>query len=334
MKAEIKVGLMASTVIIALLASVGYAAVPSTAPVAIPEEEMVRGTYSTGPNGEAILSFGYRSVPRDAFAVGSGAATVGVNGGALVGDYVAAGIASVAFNFTTDGQMPSAAVVLRTENGTWRNPNVNISTVAGEAVPNNLAFERSAGWIRNYRDSDAGFAAALTKVVSIGISVTPMGQAAQEYTISDFMLIGPDGLTIPAELGPLAGRLWNRFNQTSIAAVGTMGDGDRDGDGVSDLHEAIVGTDDTDEDSVFIAEVLGTTELGTTIRWSSAEPDLIYNIIRTESLVDGDTLGLELTTADTPDVQVINGKCVWTDPDATGAGPYFYRVSAETTVTD
>lgn len=330
MKSRIMTGMVVCWTICVLLAPACLAATPDCAADPLPRDEMVGGSYSIGPDGEAILTFYGDEGDRPPFAYGKGAATVGVAAGAFVGDYVAAGIQSVAFKFGTDGHLPLNAEVILVVNGReWMNPNLNISAVPGEMVLNNIAFVRSAGWDTSTRkNKDVLWAEALADVDVIGIRVVPKGSEAQTYTISDFMLIGPGGLQIPATLSPLAGRLLKRFNRTTIAAVGAAGDLDADGDGQTALEEAIVGTDDGDAASVFVAEVVETSGDGTTIKWGSAEADAVYNVSRAESLTAGFTLVAGLTLAD---VTVVDGESIWTDPEATGEGPYFYKVVAVVT---
>ena len=301
------------------------AAAPSTDAVSLPEEGMVGGVYTAGEDGEAILSFDARpGGARKKRSRGIGAATVGVNSGELVGNYTEAGIESVAFRFATDGHLPRAAVVLRTGDGEeWLNGNLNISLVAGEAMLNSLSFERSSGWRKNRLDTDALWAEALTDVKAIGIRVVPLGIEAQVYTISDFMLIGPDGLQIPADLSPLAARLLKRFNRTTIAGAAALaGDSDGDGDGMSDLDETLLDT------GYFVAEVVESIE-DTVIKWNSIV-NATYKVYRAESLTSGFTLAATLTLPGS-EIEVIDGEAYWIDATAVGAGPYFYKVVVDIT---
>ena len=325
MKNTIKVGMAACGSILALLVATSYAAAPSEDAVSLSKDEMVGGGYSIGPDGEAILSFVAR--PRGARTMisrGAGVATLGVNSGDLVGNYTEDGIQSVAFTFATDGHLPWAAVFVKTGTGTWLNENLNISEVAGEATLNSLSFERSAGCKRIRLNTAELWAEALTDVQAIGIRVMPLGQEAQVYTISDFMLIGPDGLQIPANLTPLAARLLKRFNRTSIAAAVALGAGDRDsdGDGMSDLDETLLDTE------YFVAQVVESDQ-DTVIKWSSTV-DATYKVYRAESLTDGFSLVATLTLPGS-EIEVIEGESYWIDASAAGAGPYFYKVVVDIT---
>ena len=119
--------------------------------------------------------------------------------------------------------------------------------------------------------------------------------------------------------------------------------GDSDGDGLTDAEEAALGTNpalaDTDGDQVPDPEeiLLGTNPLaalsylklmppsippagaGYTLRWRSV-PRHVYSIARGTNLLEGIT-GVIATNL--PPTAPWNE---YTDPGATGAGPYFYRI--------
>ncbi len=96
---------------------------------------------------------------------------------------------------------------------------------------------------------------------------------------------------------------------------------DSDYDGATDLHEYWAGTNPTNAASAFrlLAPASPASGPGLTIRWSS-ESNKHYTLLRSTNLAQPFAPLLPTNLAATPPT---NG---FTDPQATGRGPYFYRV--------
>jgi hypothetical protein len=95
---------------------------------------------------------------------------------------------------------------------------------------------------------------------------------------------------------------------------------DVDGDGMSNLAEYRAGTDPTNAQSAFkFIDIQAAPQGGVELRWASVT-NKRYSILRSTSLLGG-FAELQRDVPATPPVNTFQ------DPDATGAGPYFYRLT-------
>lgn len=321
---------------VATIGLVAHAAVTDQEASPLPPAQAELATFSVGPDGATVIEFAARYGAYGNYAIAEGVANVGVASGAFVGSYTQAGVQALKFKFATDGHVPGTVAVTLVTAGprVWYTTAVNVSDVPGVFVSNTIGFTLADGWDRNCgrKSKAACWAAALEDVDALGIRLAPGvvdndgdGRLdAETYMIKDFMLVGADGVNTPGELSPLAKRLFGRFGVTKMSQLGSMGQGDRDGDGMSDLEETLVGTDDNDAADLFTAEVLDTTDDGVKIKWTSAVADASYKVFRADALVDAFGKVAEVTIAD---VAVVDGDSVWVDTSADpSAGPYFYKV--------
>ncbi|MBT3296769.1 MAG: hypothetical protein HN919_16530 [Verrucomicrobia bacterium] len=322
---------MAAMVSLVMLASVVQAAQPEAAAETLASANANGVTFIHNTDGSVTVQFRARSTGH-MLCRADGVADLGVASGAFVGDYTAAGIRGLTFGIKSNGYVPlTAMVVLHEANGQeWQYGPVEVSGVAGEVVVNTISMDYEAGWQSAFlpgTDLEAKWDAALKNVRDIGLRLQPATLAAEAYTVADFMLAGPNGFTLPANLGRLGQALQARFGKSSLDELGALGSGDSDGDGASDLAELLAGTDEDNAADVFAAEVLGQDAGGTTISWSSASDLLIYKVKRATSLTSGFSLVAEGLTLDSPEITVTDGFMVWKDTSiSAGSAPCFYRV--------
>ncbi len=330
-RGKVFLGTVAWGIAVALLVGqTGYAALTGSEADSLPVSEQ-EGAVSYSPTDEG-LTVTFASQNPDAvpgFSQLSIEAGVGVAGGAFIGNYVASGVKGVQFKIKGDGHLPRGAyMVLKSANGReWYNRNVEVSAVADEWTVNNFAFTVEAGWDRNDRpgvDKAAMLESDLGNVAAIGIAIAPEGFEGQSYTVAQLQLVDENGLlSPPADLTPLEEALLARFGVTSADDL-TSGQAaeDTDGDGMSDLYEILSEYDPVFADSIFLAEIVDASEIeGTTVKWACVA-GATYTVYRTgdlSSAFGAVAAGTDLVAAET-------GYMTFTDGEATGDGPYFYRI--------
>jgi len=282
--------------------------------------------YAIGQENATVITFSkmewgaYNSDPNT-----DGVATYAVASGAFVGSYTGTGIQAVTFELATEGvTRKNVSVVLYDADGNrYYTSKVNCTTNDGVFLRTQVGFHLAIdGWKGATAEM---WDAALADVASIGICVVQEGLQEQSYIVKGFSLVGPDGVQIEGTLTPLQARL----NAALLPLDIMSGDEspDRDGDGYSDLEEAVVGTDHNNAADVPNVKVLGTTDDGVEVSWNSAVEQVTYKLYRTTSLADGfpEEPVADLTLGDVVEVA---GDSTWVDTTMVdpAAGPYFYKV--------
>jgi len=161
-------------------------------------------TVEIGEDGAVTVHFAEMTQPPTRYGIDLFA---GVQEGEdpFVGDFTAAGVEGVSFNFTGDGHVPATHLAFLEGESTrgWRHE-FDASDVAGEVVSNSLPLLPDSPWLTGAPgDVAAKWAEDLQHVARIGIRLQPSGMAAQSYTIDSFVLFGTGGTTPPADLRPV-----------------------------------------------------------------------------------------------------------------------------------
>jgi len=241
------------------------------------------------------------------------------------------GIISMAFNAQAGAPMPESLVVIGATNPPTAAPGghgpisyVSFSFLASDNVPSGLQLclncasgrqwyrtltlptvgvwkqyivpvDYSQGWTIGPWKTEALFQSDTTSVVSAGLTVARAGStAAQNYTVVDFALLGPD---------------W--------------GAGDADGDGASNAAEVQAGTNPFDRSSVLALSPWNAADAGHGfgIAWDSVA-DKFYTVWRGTNL-------LQPWVPQQTGIPAFVPRNSYWDAGATGAGPYFYKVTVD-----
>jgi hypothetical protein len=311
----------ASTIVVMTLAvCVAVHAVPQ---VAVDAGAGLKGYRIDGPTvqtvGEGLsLSFPKKSAKAGS-AGGSIVADAGTAGGALVGDYAAAGVKGLSFRLKCNtgdlAKPPIAAVIFRTASNPdveWRKY-IEPSTTEGEWSTYVISLDMG-GWTSQF---GTNLPEDLREVSRIGISFAQSGEEAKSYSIDRFMLLDDELF-----------RALNYFSKSLVEISDEDKNADDDGDGMSNWIELQTGTSASDSTSVFAAEIQNPSGKvkGMVLRWPCAS-GAAYTLQKAEGLTFEFSAIMSGRTA-TPD-ELQEGYIEYEDKDATGDGPYFYRIIKE-----
>ena len=247
----------------------------------------------------------------------------------FAGNYVTAGMRSLAFKIGTSivGN-PASAILVTTDGTQWRH-DVQMPQTVGGWVTNTVPLEWDALWYKNnLGDGDAAsWTRALTSVSHVGLIVDRWGQTNQTVTVDSFILAGTGFITPPASLLSFGDTLEARFGVRNYADLTAAQRAlDTDSDGMKDVDEILAGTNPDNRNSVFAATVLGTTSSGVTIQWPCVNGG-VYTVSRSRDLVSGTFGALQggYRLASEHD-----GTMTYTDTTVqANGGPYFYRIVKE-----
>jgi hypothetical protein len=230
-----------------------------------------------------------------------------------------------------DLRQSNTYVFLRGASGReWR---TTFTVAAGQVLPNTVLLDYAA-WTSAYlpKPDYNAWLEDLKDVVEVGIRLTPGGTVAsanaQSFTVSAFHLVGDGGVIGPAATltAGQRGGLLNRFGVQQFENVVTDRGVDTDGDGVTDYHEIMVGTQWDNGNDKFASKIAASPD-GVALRWSCNAGR--YNVLRadgdinagfTKISIDG-VVDIEPTAA-----EEAAGVMQRVDAGATGNGPFFYRV--------
>ena len=225
-------------------------------------------------------------------------ADAAASSGRFVGDYWAAGVASISFRFYCPTHLPAQARLYMygvTTGNRWYVPLAGLQ--AGQWTQFNIPLTYSAGWKLDSQPTQEKFESDVTQGIGwIGVRIQRNSSTvAQNYGIDDFVLNG---------YSP---------------------DDDTDGDGFSDQAEFILGTDPNDPSSLFAADIgaVGGPAGSITIKWPSKAGNT-YEVWRSTNLMDTVPFTVyESSITGTPPINV------FIDTNVFGSSSFFYRIKIE-----
>lgn len=242
----------------------------------------------------------------------------------FTGDLLGAGYSGIRFKVNGDGTQPEGiSVVIRQQDGRylreWVNSRVTVSSVPGEWIITLMPLTREPDWATDFistkRSYEQIWASDLSAVQAMILRIDPAGSAAQSYSISDFQLVGPGGVSEAANLTPLQAY----FGVSSIQDMTPeMYSRDSDGDGMSDYNEILAGMDPHSAASVFAAAMIQEGAVNR-INWTGVLGQR-YGVMRSNDLKNGFDLiasGLECRAT---------GSMVFEDNSPVQGMPNFYKV--------
>lgn len=193
-----------------------------------------------------------------------------------------------------------------------------------------IPMRLDAGWTNDYWAIQDGINLSdkwneeLVNVTNVTVRTAKQGLFEQSFSVDRFILVGSDFASPAGRLVELGDALRDRFGKTRLDELSELDrEADTDKDGMSDVNEIVAGSDWNDANSAFKVEVVEMGAGGVTIRWTCV-PGGIYTVKR------ADGIGSSFPFVDRPDgIGLTAGAetvMTYTDTDATGVGPYFYKI--------
>ncbi len=248
---------------------------------------------------------------------------------AFVGDYLVAGIKGLSFRLkvvSDAAELPegvSLFIIGGPDDMKWTIPaeSLRFGSASGEVVANNVELGATHGlWTRTWargtteEQKDAAWQQTIQDVKQIGFDFNQVLFDAQEYTVSDFRLLGDGFVSDPAILRELQDNLKLGISNVDELTA-ELKQKDSDGDGISDYDEIMNG-----DDPGLAVKIVSVEPDGITIEWPKAA-NRRYMLVRSSSLLGGFTE----VVMDSP-LTSDQGVMTYKDTTATNAVPYFYRV--------
>mgnify|MGYP006299264917 FL=1 len=284
-------------------------------------------------DGQITVAFGDRTTAGPPpFTFAKLTADAGTSEGSFVGDY--SGAAGVTFRIKSEtGTAPAyiwlylygPAVDGYDTGRTWYT-SCECSGDSGEWTVNNIPLTRDAWLPAKDALTEEIFGGDLQGVAGLAIGITPGTSGAETYKIDNFMLVGAEDATFAAgtrQLSDFEVALLDAFGVTSVDDLTDAQRNQEDGivDGMKDLDVLLSLYDSSYYAQHMFALEAAAAAPGVNVSWAAREGKS-YRIYRSTDLVAGFS---EVTTIDVNDVDGVGLK-TYNDLDATGAGPYFYKI--------
>ncbi len=280
--------------------------------------------FISGSGGDLTVNFD--AVPTVSIPpsdTGTCGAEVKTSFGNLAGDYDAGKVQGIIFKIRRNvgsGPVRVGLTVTSRDVGMWRFERVLVPDATGTWVTNTVSIDRRAGWMMEVppgyteEQKDDLWKQTLRSVCSVSVMVTRRGYEAESYSVDDLVLFGDGFMTKEAKL---TASLMDAFGVQSTADLAPgqlMADSDRDG--VSDVDAVQAG-----KDPGLAVSILDVTAVGVRLEWPCVAKKT-YTLYRSETM-SGEFLPIAVVPASE------SGYMTYMDAEATGAGPFFYKVKKQ-----